>query len=324
MNAMTSPASMGRAAGALLALIAAWPLHAGEGAVIDLWPEGVPGLKADAGPEKQVAAGRVANIHHPSLTVFSPDAGRANGTAVIICPGGSYVRLTVEPEGAVPARWFASRGVKAFVLKYRLSDYGHPAPLRDILRAVRLVRSRAGELGVRPDRIGVLGFSAGGHVAASAGTLFDAPEGRTGAALDAVSARPDFMMLVYPVITMEPPFVHQHSRVSLLGPAPSAELVSRLSLERQVTRDTPPAFLVQSEEDRTVPVENSLLFYQALRNAGVPAELHLYAVGVHGFGMNPGMGPTSGWPDRLEDWMRFHGWLPAAQRGAGHPAAGGL
>ena len=281
--------------------------------MIDLWPEGVPGLKADAGPETWPEGGRVANIHHPSLTVFAPAAGRANGTAVIICPGGSYVRLAFDHEGVVPARWFAARGAKAFVLKYRLKEYGHPAPLQDILRAIRLVRSRAVELCVRPDRIGVLGFSAGGHVAASAGTLFDAPEGRTGAALDAVSARPDFLMLVYPVITMEPPFVHLHSRVSLLGLAPSPELVSHLSLEGQVTRDTPPVFLVQSEEDRTVPVENSILFYQALRKAGVPAELHLYAVGVHGFGMNPGLGPTSGWPDRLEDWMRFHGWLPASR-----------
>ena len=301
-----------RAAGSLLALIAAHALRAGDPAVIDLWPEGVPGLKADAGAEKQIADGRVAAIHHPSLTVFEPAAGRANGTAVIICPGGSYVRLAFDHEGVVPARWFASRGVKAFALKYRLKEYGHPAPLRDILRAIRLVRSRAAGLGIRPDRIGVLGFSAGGHLAASSGTLFDAPEGRTGAALDAVSARPDFMMLVYPVITMEPPFGHQPSRIALLGLVPSPELVAHLSLERQVSRDTPPAFLVQTEEDRTVPMENSILFYQALKRAGIPAELHLYAVGKHGFGMNPGLGPTSEWPNRLEDWLRFHGWLPGS------------
>ncbi len=311
MIAFTPPLSFRLAACSLLALVAACSLRAADPAIINLWPEGVPGLKADAGPEKEIADGRVSNIHYPSLTVFAPAAGKANGTAVIVCPGGSYVRLAFDHEGMVPGRWFAARGVWAFVLKYRLKEYGHPAPLRDILRAIRLVRSRAGEFGIRPDRIGVLGFSAGGHLAASAGTLSDAPEGRTGAPLDAVSARPDFMALVYPVITMEPPYAHAASRISLLGATPSPELVSRLSLEKQVTKDTSPAFLVQTEEDKTVPMENSILFYEALKRAGVPAELHLYAVGEHGFGMRPGMGPTSEWPDRLEDWMRFHGWLPA-------------
>jgi acetyl esterase/lipase len=304
-------------AGSILALIAAPSLRAGDPAVVDLWPEGVPGLKAGAGPEAEIADGRVANIHHPSLTVFAPAAGRANGTAVIICPGGSYVRLAFEPEGIVPARWFAARGVEAFVLKYRLKEYGHPAPLRDILRAVRLLRFQAKQLGIRPDRIGVLGFSAGGHLAASAATLFNAPEGRTGAALDAISARPDFVMLVYPVITMEPPYAHQASRIALLGLAPASDLLSHLSLERQVIPDTPPTFIVQSEEDHTVPMENSIMFYEALKHAGVPAELHLYAVGKHGFGMKSGLGPTSDWPDRLEDWMRFHGWLPGAKRQSG-------
>ena len=311
MIAFTPPLSIRLAACSLVALVAAISLRAADPAIINLWPEGVPGLRADAGPEKEIADGRVSAINHPSLTVFAPAAGSANGTAVVICPGGSYVRLAFDHEGLVPGRWFAQRGVWAFVLKYRLKEYGHPAPLRDVLRAIRLIRSRAGEFGIRPDRIGVLGFSAGGHLAASAGTLFDAPEGRTGAALDSVSARPDFMILVYPVITMEPPYAHQASRIALLGAAPAPGLVSHLSLERQVSAGTPPAFMVQTEEDKTVPMENSILLYEALRRSGVPAELHLYAVGKHGFGMRPGMGPTSEWPDRLEDWMRFHGWLPA-------------
>jgi acetyl esterase/lipase len=310
MDALASRAHIRLPVLLLSALVAAHSLCAADDKVIDLWPEGVPGLKAGAEPESRLAAGRVEKIHHPSLTVVDPAPGRANGTAVIICPGGSYVRLAFDHEGLVPARWFASLGVKAFVLKYRLKEYGHPAPLRDVLRAIRLVRSRAGELGIRSDRIGVLGFSAGGHLAASAGTLFDAPEGRTGAPLDAVSARPDFIALVYPVITMERPFAHPGSRLSLLGPSPTPELVARLSVERQVTKATPPAFLVHTEEDRTVPVENSLMFYQALRNAGVPAELHLFAAGRHGFGMAKGLGPASGWPDHLADWMRANGWLP--------------
>lgn len=294
-----------------LALAAAAASRGADGLpTIDLWPEGVPGLKAGAGPEQRLDGGRVANVGFPSLTVYAPPADRANGTAVIICPGGGYAYITVEKEGVVPARWLGSLGATAFILKYRAREYGHPAPLRDVLRAVRLVRSRAGDLGVRKDRIGVLGFSAGGHLAASAGTLFDAPEGRTGAPLDAVSARPDFMMLVYPVITMDPQYCHAGSRTSLLGPSPTPELVRRLSLERQVSKDTPPAFIVQTEEDKSVPMENSVLFYQALRRAGVPAELHLYAKGPHGFGLKPGYGPASEWPRRAEEWMRFNGWLP--------------
>lgn len=291
-------------------LAAAASRGADDRSVIDLWPEGVPGLKPDGGPERPLEGGRLANVHRPTLTVFAPPAGRANGTAVIICPGGAYMQLSSRREGAVPAQWLNSLGVTALVLKYRMREYGHPAPLRDVLRAVRLVRSRAGEFGVRPDRIGVLGFSAGGHLAASSGTLFDAPEGRTGAPLDSVSGRPDFLLLIYPVISLDLPYAHVGSRVSLLGPNPSPDLVRHLSLEHQVSKATPPAFLVQTEEDKTVPMENSIRFYEALRRAGVPAELHLYAKGPHGFGLDPGYGPASEWPKRAEAWMRFNGWLP--------------
>jgi acetyl esterase/lipase len=188
-------------------------------------------------------------------------------------------------------------------------EYGHPAPLRDVVRAIRIVRARAAELGVKPDRIGVMGFSAGGHLAASAATLFDAPEARTGAALDAASGRPDFAALIYPVITMKPPYAHAGSRQNLIGASPSADLLERLSVETQVTKDTPPAFLVHTAEDTAVPLENSLLFYQALRRAGVSAELHLFEKGPHGFGTRPGFGPTSEWPRRFGEWLRSHGWL---------------
>jgi acetyl esterase/lipase len=206
--------------------------------------------------------------------------------------------------------------VTVFVLKYRLKEYGHPAPLRDLLRAVRLVRSRAADLGVRPERIGVMGSSAGGHLAASAATLYDAPEGRTGAPLDATSARPDFVALLYPVISLSEPYVHRGSLGALLGENPSPVLVEHLSLERQVTKDTPPAFLVHTAEDKSVPLENSILFFQALRRAGVPAEMHLYEKGPHGFGTQPGLGPTSEWPRRLEEWLRSHGWLEQGQASA--------
>ncbi|MSU50327.1 MAG: alpha/beta hydrolase [Opitutus sp.] len=277
--------------------------------VIDLWPEGVPGLKTDAGPEKE-ENGRFSNIHHPTLTVYPP-AGRANGTAVIYAAGGGYVRVAVGANGGEITRWLGSLGITVFVLKYRHADYGHPAPLRDALRSVRLLRSRTAEFGVRPDRIGMLGGSAGGHLTASSGTLFDAAEGRTGAMLDVVSGRPDFMVLVFPVISMQDPYAHGASRRALLGAAPSDELKLRLSVDQQITKETPPSFLVHSSEDTTVVVENSLLFHQGMRRAGAPIELHLYPRGPHGSGMSPALGPTAEWPRHCESWMRFNGWLPA-------------
>jgi acetyl esterase/lipase len=285
---------------------------ASETKVIELWPEGVPGLRADASEEK-VVDGRVVNVHRPTLTVYAPEASRSNGTAVIYCPGGSYVRLaTGGKDGPPEARWLNRHGATVFVLKYRLAEYGQPAPLRDLLRAVRVVRSRASEFGVRPDRVGVLGLSAGGHLAAWAATMFDAPEGRTGAQLDTVSARPDFIALVYPVITMEEPFVHKGSRVALLGNQPSPELVERLSIEKHVRKDMPPVFIAATMADQSVPVENSLRLYEALRRANVPAELHVYAQGSHGNSLDSQYGPTARWPERCEEWMRFNGWLPKA------------
>ncbi|MDP3071459.1 MAG: alpha/beta hydrolase [Opitutaceae bacterium] len=276
--------------------------------VIPLWPEGVPGLKADAGPEKDDGSGRYSNIHHPTLTLHAP--AQPNGTAVIYAPGGGYVRVAAGVNGGEMVRWLNGAGITVFLLKYRHADYGHPAPLQDALRAVRLVRSRAVEWGVQPDRVGMLGGSAGGHLAASAGTLFNASEGKTGAPLDAVSGRPDFLVLVFPVVTMMEPFGHGASRRSLLGENPSPELKHRLSVDEQVTKDTPPTFLVHSAEDTVVPVENSLLFYQAMRRAEAPIELHLYPRGPHGSGMSPSLGPTAEWPRHCESWMRFNGWLP--------------
>ncbi len=297
----------------LSALGMATGLAAVEPAVIDLWPEGVPGLRADASPER-LEDNRVSNVHAPSLTVFRAPAELATGAAVIICPGGGYMRLSMENEGTSVARWLNSIGVHAFVLRYRMVEYGHPSPLRDALRAVRTVRSRASEFGVQPDRIGMIGFSAGGHLTATAGTLFDAPDGRTGAALDAVSGRPDFLMLLYPVITLEGPHAHVGSRQALIGRNPVPELITSLSLHTQVTADTPPTFLVHTQEDRAVPADNSILFYQALRAAGVPAEMHLYEQGPHGFGMRADLGPASGWTKRAEEWLRFRGVLAPAAR----------
>jgi len=281
--------------------------------IIKLWPEGVPGVKSNSDPEVHDKNGGISNVAVPTLTVYKANTDQANGTAVIVCPGGGYSHLAFVKEGIVPAKWFVSHGVTAFVLKYRLKEYGHPAPLQDVLRAIRLVRSRVKEFNIKEDRIGVLGFSAGGHLAASSGTLFDSPEGKTGASLDSISARPNFLMLLYPVITLRNPYAHKGSGISLLGLNPTDEMVHHLSLDEQVSSSTPPTFIVQTEEDKTVPVENSILFYQALRKSGIKSELHLYANGPHGFAMNPNLGTTSEWPDRLVSWMDSYGWLKQAQ-----------
>lgn len=294
--------------------------------VLPLWPEGVPAaVRADApatrgdlGPERVDANGSIANVSQPTLTVVPPAVDRhlsPHGTAVILCPGGGYRYLSWQREGLQYAAWLSTLGITTFILKGRLEEWGHPAPLQDVLRALRLVRSRAAEFGVDPKRIGVMGSSAGGHLAASASTLFDHPDGRTGAALDnSVSARPDFAVLVYPVITMTDPAAHAGSRRALLGAEPGPALLALASLEQQVTAATPPTVLLHTQGDKTVPVQNSILYYQALTRAGVPAELYLFEQGGHGIGMRDGLGTASAWPRRVEEWLRQRGLLGAVAR----------
>ncbi len=300
---------------ATLALASASPLLAAAGPlVLPLWPEGVPDAKPELGPNRIDVDGRTANITEPALTVYPAAVDRATGTAVIVCPGGGYARQSTRREGEQYAHWLSTLGVTSFVLTYRQAEFGHPAPLRDVLRAVRLVRAEAARFGLQPDRIGVMGSSAGGHLAASAGTLFDHPLGRTGAQLDAVSARPDFLMLMYPVITMEGAAAHAGSRKALLGAAPSAQDLALMSVERQVTVRTPPTLLIHTQADQSVPVENSILFYRALTAAKVPAEMYLFEHGAHGMGMRDGLGTASYWPRRAEEWLRERGLLTPARK----------
>jgi acetyl esterase/lipase len=285
--------------------------------VLPLWPEGVPApVRADTpaargalGPEQADANGGIQQVAVPTLTVIPPAVDRANGTAVVLCPGGGYRYLSMNREGYQYAAWLSTLGITTFLLKSRLQDWGHPAPLQDVLRALRLVRARAAEFGVDPQRLGVMGSSAGGHLAASASTLFDHPAGRTGAALDATSARPDFAVLVYPVITMTGPAAHAGSRQALLGAEPSAELLALMSLDRQVSAATPPTLLVHTQADPAVPVQNSLLYFDALSRARVPAELHVFEQGGHGIGLREGLGTASGWPAQVEAWWRQRGLL---------------
>jgi acetyl esterase/lipase len=266
-----------------------------------LWPEGAPGAKGTEDGDK------------PTLTIYLPPKEKATGTAVVICPGGGYGHLAMDHEGHQIARWLNSLGVAGFILKYRHRNsgagYGHPAPLLDAQRAVSTVRSRAKEWNVSPDRIGILGFSAGGHLASTAGTHFHTGKPDAKDPIDRVSCRPDFMVLVYPVISMIEWYAHSGSRRNLLGNKPDEKLVENLSNERQVTPETPPTFLVHTYEDRGVPAENSIYFYLALRKAKVPAEMHLYQKGPHGFGLGQNYGAVSTWPQRCADWMRGLGLL---------------
>jgi acetyl esterase/lipase len=217
----------------------------------------------------------------------------------------------MDKEGYQVAQWLNSIGVSAFVLQYRLGPrYHHPSELQDAQRAIRLVRSRAAQYGFQPDRIGIMGFSAGGHLASTAGTHFDAGNARAADPIDRAGSRPDFLVLCYPVISFTS-YVHRGSVTFLLGENPDPKLVENLSNELQVTAQTPPAFLFHTDADKTVPVENSVLFYLAMRKAGVPAELHIYEHGNHGVGLAQNDPALSSWPGRLADWLRGRGLLTA-------------
>ena len=263
-----------------------------------LWPAGAPGAQGTQDEDK------------PTLTPYLPPHGISTGTAVIICPGGGYQHLAMDKEGEQPALWLNSLGVAAFVLKYRLGPkYHHPNELMDAQRAIRTVRSRAAEYGLRPDRIGIMGFSAGGHLAATAGTHFDAGNSSAPDPVERAGSRPDFLVLCYPVITFTEPYLHRGSMRMLLGDHPDPKLINDLSNELQVNAQTPPAFLFHTTADTTVPVENSVMFYLALRKAGVPAEMHIYERGPHGVGLAPTDEALSSWPARLADWLRVRGLL---------------
>ena len=268
-----------------------------------LWPAGAPFAKG------------AAETDIPTLTTYLP-AANPTRSAVVIAPGGGYLHLAIGKEGEDVARWLNAHGVAAFVLKYRLGPtYHHPAELSDAQRALRTVRSRAAELGLAPDHIGMWGFSAGGHLAATAGTLYNTDFYPPADAIDRQSARPDFLILAYPVITLDQKYGHTGSRFGLLGESPAPALMQLLSPEKHVNANTPPAFLFATTDDKTVPVMNSVLFYSALIANHVSAELHLYEHGPHGVGLAPNFPDLKGWPDLLATWMRANGWMGTATTG---------
>ena len=281
--------------------------------VLPLYSGAIPDSKPSQVRETSVteaASVRIASVVQPTLTVFMPDRAKATGTSVIICPGGGYSFLAMTHEGYDVAKRLNELGVAAFVLKYRLpDDRSQPdktiAPLLDAQQALRLVRQLAPKYNLNPERIGMMGFSAGGHLAATAGTHFARPVGdNPGPA----SVRPAFLVLLYPVISFSDSIMHKGSRDNLLGPSPSAEQIRQYSNELQVSAQTPPTFLMQAEDDKTVPVQNSLVFYQALHRHHVPAEMHIYPKGGHGFGMNNATTKDQ-WMDRLQNWLDANGWL---------------
>jgi acetyl esterase/lipase len=229
---------------------------------------------------------------------------------VVVCPGGGYAGLAISYEGQEVAEWLNSLGVDAFILKYRLSPrYHHPAMMEDAQRALRYARSHAQEFGIAPDRIGIWGFSAGGHLASTAATHFDAGNPSATDAIERSSSRPDFAILAYAVITCSEWFKHEGSCKNLLGNNPDPRLAEYLSNEKQVTAQTPPTFLFHTNDDPGVPAENSVAFYMALRKARVPAELHIYEHGPHGVGLAQKDPVLSSWPQRLADWLRVRGLL---------------
>ncbi|MGH9160585.1 MAG: alpha/beta hydrolase [Vicinamibacteraceae bacterium] len=265
---------------------------------VPLWPDGAPGAIDDN--EEDV----------PTLTPYIPTSRASTRTGVVICPGGGYANLAMNHEGKQVADLFNRLGIVAFVLKYRLGPrYHHPAMLHDGQRAIRYVRAHADEYGVHRDRVGIMGFSAGGHLATTVATHIEA--GRAGATdpIERQSARPDFLIAAYPVVTFVESWTHEGSRNRLLGDDQSPARLAALSNEKHVTKETPPTFLFHTDADTGVPPENSVMFYLALRRAGIPAELHIYEQGRHGVGLAPDDPVLSSWPDRLVDWLKVRGLL---------------
>lgn len=278
--------------------------------VIKLYPTKIPNEIAGPDTEHVDNNGRISEISRPTLTIYLPPKEKANGTAVIICPGGAYAIVSSIHEGAEVAEQFNKAGVAAVVLKYRLpSDKIMQdktiGPLQDAQQAMKTIRQRAKEWNVDPNKIGVLGFSAGGHLASTLGTHFQKPLIDNA---ENISLRPDFMILLYPVISLTDSLTHMGSRNNLIGKSPSPELIKAYSNDLQVTNNTPPTFIVHAGDDGGVKVENSLQFYTALKRHGVPAELFIYPKGGHGFGLINKTSPDR-WIDRCYDWMKSNGWL---------------
>jgi len=277
--------------------------------IIELWDEIPNHIRTN---EKELVTNtdiiRIKKVIKPLIEVFLPAKQNAIGTAVLICPGGGYEHLSYDWEGTDIAKWFNSKGIAAFVLKYRLPNsnsvkVSYKAPLQDTQRAMRIIRNNSKKWNINKDRIGVMGFSAGGHLASTLGTQFNKPNDFNEIEIDKVSAKPNFLILIYPVISMKKNITHIGSKNNLLRLNPTNSKIIEFSNELQVNKLTPRTFLLHSQDDKVVPVENSLLFYKSLRKHNIASEMNLYSYGGHGYSFAIGMGHLQNWPERLHQWI---------------------
>jgi len=282
---------------------------------LTLWPDGIPGfIVNDSYVEKATVANgintRFEKVTSPALFPYLPPKESATGTAVLICPGGGYGALAFNHEGHAVAQWLNDNGIAGIILKYRLpTDLimkdKSVGPLQDAQEAIRIIRRNASKWNIDPHKIGVLGFSAGGHLASTLSTHYS---DRVYEPKDTVSAKPDFSLLIYPVITMDSSFTHMGSRRNLIGTRPSAEDIKRFSNELQVNEKTPPAFMVHSADDKAVPIKNSIVYYEQLVKSGIPSELHIFQKGGHGYGLAGGKDTQSSWPELCIKWLKASGF----------------
>jgi acetyl esterase/lipase len=272
--------------------------------VLKVWPGGAPTDNGMTKPEEKYDGIRVRNVSEAEIFVYLPEKSKNTGAAVVICPGGGYRIEAMDHEGYDIAKWLKLKGVAGIVLKYRLPYGHHEVPLDDAKRTIRIVRQHAKEWGVDPNKVGIAGSSAGGHLASTVGTHFDLGDSTSNDPLEHFSCRPDFMLLLYPVITLKEEFGHMGSRKNLIGKVNNWKLVKEYSNELHVTPQTPPTFFVLADNDKSVPPRNSVEFYMQLKRNNVPAEMHIFAKGGHGFGIHKNNLPASNWPNLFFDWLK--------------------
>jgi acetyl esterase/lipase len=275
----------------------------GQDKILKVWPDGAPNDNGMTEPEEQYDGVRVRNVSEAEMYVYLPDEEKNTGAAVVICPGGGYWIEAMDHEGYDIAEWLKSKGVAGIVLKYRLPYGHHEVPSSDARQAIRIVRNNAAEWGIDPNKIGIAGSSAGGHLASTVGTRFDYGNSSAQTELEKISSRPDFMLLLYPVITFREEFDHMGSRKNLIGEGTNWEMVEKYSNELHVSPETPPTFLVLSDDDSGVPPRNSVEFYLALKENKIPAEMHIFAEGGHGFGITKHNMPVDQWPGLFYSWL---------------------
>ena len=291
------------------------PESNGQVISMNLWPDGIPGFILNSAYQEKATiidglSSRYEKVTSPAIFPYLPPKESATGTAVLICPGGGYAALAFNHEGHAIAKWLNDNGIAGIVLKYRLpSDIimkdKSVGPLQDAQEAIRTIRRNAKNWNIDPNKVGVIGFSAGGHLASTLSTHYAE---KVYELKDTISARPDFSLLIYPVITMDSSFTHAGSRRNLIGLNPSEKEIIRFSNEKQVNEKTPPAFMVHSADDKTVPVKNSMVYYEALVKYGIPSELHIFQKGGHGYGMAGGKDTQSSWPDLCIKWLKASGF----------------